>query len=197
MTFSSGLFDHIRGLVAMRDEFGCDLSSQTQNVRRSLAYERFVTRLLRRTSRTLSQSPTVLTAQSNMIRAVRLGQILFLYTISPAISVSGVYSQSIASMLRDCLLQSYRRLNSWLRWPSEVLCWLLFNGAITKQAKHIQHWYFQCTTEFLHSQRITNFSQVEELMRKVCWIEDMFGTACRLLFRHVLPKVELAAYMNR
>ena len=172
--------------MALREEFGCDPLPHDKGRERSLAYYEFVSRRLCRTSRSLPQPLVVNTAETIVLRSIRLGQILFLYTISPAMSVSGVYSRSIAEALRLCLEQPNLQNGDSLYWSPEVLCWLLFNGAITTQAKVTQEWYFSRVRDFLRSQGISRFDQVENLLRKVCWLEDQFGIACRTLFRNLV-----------
>ncbi|KAK5045750.1 hypothetical protein LTR84_008842 [Exophiala bonariae] len=184
--FATDIFEDIRKLVALREEFCSEPEPREKRRERNFAYHKFVSRCLRRTSRSLPQVLAVNTAETIVLRSIRLGQILFMYTISPAMSVSGVYSRSIAEALRLSLEQPSPQNGDSLYWSPEVLCWLLFNGAITIQTKATQQWYFRRVREFLRSQCISYFNQVENLLRKVCWYEDQFGTACRTLFRDLV-----------
>ncbi|KIW11763.1 hypothetical protein PV08_09035 [Exophiala spinifera] len=186
----SDVFDDIRRLVALREEYGCDPLPHGRDRERSLAYLELVSHRLHRTARSLPHSLLVSTAETIVLRCIRLGQILFMYTVSPAMSVSGVYSRSIADALRLCLEQTNPENGDAVYWSPEVLCWLLFNGAITNQAKVTQKWYFSRLREFLHSQSISHFDQVEVLLRKVCWLEDQFGVACRTLYRDLVLAVD-------
>lgn len=181
-------FDDVRRLVHLRNEFGCDRLPREKDVQRGFAYENFVSQCLIRAARSLPVLTNVETAESNVLRSVRLGQILFLYTLCPAMSNSEIYTQSAVGALRTCLERSYNVYGGKDTWPPEVLCWLLFNGAITNQLKPLQGWYFRQVAEFLNSHHIRSFDKVEKLMREVCWLEDEFGTTCRAVFGHVLRR---------
>ena len=181
--FPPDIFGDVQRLVVLRNEFGCDPLPRDEDRKRSIAYNGFVSRFLTRASKSLSMLAPGDTAKSKVIRSIQLGQILFLYTVCPAMSVSGVYSQSIAVALRDFLEGPYELASGEsVLWSPDVLCWLLFNGAITKQAKPLQGWYLRQLRELLKSQRIAHFQQVESLLRKVCWLEEQFGVACRAVY---------------
>jgi len=146
-------------------------------------YQTFVSQRLSRASASLSSSPIADFAQSTVLRSIQLGQILFLYNFCPSMSISGVYCQSLAVALRGCLEQAGQSDPSKRpSWAPEILCWVLVNGAITKQESALQAWFLRRVAEFRDVHGLDTFDRLVEMLRKVVWIEAEFGAACRDLW---------------
>jgi len=178
--FPEDIFDNLKLLVRLRTD------SEEEDERINSVYQDFVSRCLKNASTSLSTPPKINVKESNAVRCIQLGQILFLYTICPSMSVSGVYSQSIALALRGCLEAGWSESGDTFIWLPEVLCWLLVNGAITQQEKSIQLWYLRRLIEFTRHQKLQTFEQLESLLRKTVWSEEQFGSACRSIWMEML-----------
>lgn len=174
------IFDNLKLLLRLKAKLDED------NERRNSALHEFVSRCLKCAFTSLSTPPPANVTESNAVRCIQLGQILFLYTICQSMSVSGVYSQSIAVALRGCLETGWSGSGGPVIWSPEVLCWLLVNGAITQQVKSSQVWYLKRVIEFTRHQKLQTFDQVESLLRKTAWTEEQFGPACRSIWREVM-----------
>jgi hypothetical protein len=172
------IFDDVNLLVRLMAEFGCESMPDEEDERRDFVYKEFVSRCLGRVLNSISTAGKANVA-SNAVRCIQLAQILFLYTICPSMSVLGVYCQAVAVALRACLEASCGEFGEPVRWSPEVLCWLLINGAITKQRKSHQQWYEKRVVDFTRHHRIQTFDRLEALLRNVVWSGDKFRTACR------------------
>jgi hypothetical protein len=178
--FPMGIFDDLKLLVRLRTEM------DEEDERKNTSYQDFVSRCLMRASTSLATPPKANATEPIVLRCIQLGQILFLYQICPSMSVSGVYSQSIALALRGCLEVGSSEAGDRMIWSPEVLCWLLVNGAITQQVKSLQLWYLRRVIEFTRYQRLQTFNQLEAMLRKTVWVEGQFGSACRSLWMEIL-----------
>lgn len=172
------IFDNLKIFVRLRAELDED------DERRSCVLQDFVSRCLKLASTSLST--LLLASMSNAVQCIQLGQILFLCTICPSMSVSGVYSQSIAVALRGCLETGWGESGDPVVWSPEVLCWLLVNGAITQQVMSLQVWYLRRLVEFTRYQKLQTFDQLESLMRKTAWADEQFGPACKSIWKEVM-----------
>ncbi|KAN0091817.1 hypothetical protein V8E51_017664 [Hyaloscypha variabilis] len=184
------IFDDVNLLVRLMTEFGCESMPDEEDERRDCVYKEFVSRCLGRVLNSISTAPEANVAESNAVRCIQLAQILFLHTICPSVSVSGVYCQAVAVALRACLEAGCGEFGEPVRWSPEVLCWLLINGAITKQRKTHQQWYQKRVVDFIRYQRIQTFDQLEALLRNVVWSGDTFRTACRSFWMQNLAAPE-------
>jgi len=101
-------------------------------------------------------------------------------------SVSGFYSQSTAMALRRCLETGWGASGDSVIWSPDVLCWLLFNGAITQPVKSpLYEWYVSRLVEFTRTQRLQGFDQLEYMLRRVVWTEEYFGSSCRSVGKEI------------
>lgn len=178
--FPVDAFDDLKLLVHLKAEL--NQVSDEEAERMSFVYQNFTSRCLARASVALSTPTSSSSKELNASRCIKLGQILFLYTICPSMSVSGVYCQSIATALRACLESGCGESEESVRWSPEVLCWLLINGAITRQTRALQHWYLRRIVDFMRRRGVRTFLQLEVTLRKVVWTEDRFGAACRSIW---------------
>lgn len=178
--FPGYLFDNLKVLMHLTT----DLDDGDE--RRNQFYKDFVSRCLLRASTSLLTPANTNVAESHAERCIQLGQILYLYTICPSMSISGFYSQSIAVALRGCLEAGWGGTGNPVIWSPEILCWLLLNGAVTKQARSLQVWYIKRVAEFTRLQNLQTFDQLEALLYKTAWTEDQFGSACRSIWKEIL-----------
>ena len=128
--------------------------------------------------------------ESNTIRCILLGHILFLLIDCPSMSVSGFYSQSIAMALRGCLETGWGAPGDSVIWSPDVLCWLLFNGAITQPVKSpLYKWYVSRLIDFTTTQRLQRFDQLECMLRRVVWTEECYGSSCRNVSKEIFSDI--------
>ena len=185
-SFPEDIFDNVKILVRLTAHV------DEESERRNDSYQELVTQCLRAASISISTPSTANFAESNALRCIQLGQILFLYTMCPSMSVSGVYSQSIAVALRDCLMTDPGEVGDHVIWSPEVLCWLLVNGAIAKQAKSLRDWYIKWVIKFTRRHKLQTFDQLEALLSKTVWAEGQFGLECRKMWDEIsaIPESE-------
>ena len=178
--FPEDIFDDIKFLVRIKGELDHIPDEEVQ--RKDCIYKTFLSQALSRAYASLSASHVANVVHSEVKRCIQLSKILFLYTICPSMSVSGVYSQSVATALRARLVARSRESECPVRWSSEILCWILVNGAITKQPKASRAWYLRRVEDFRRSRNIQTLDQLIAMLRKIIWVEDKFGSACRRIW---------------
>jgi hypothetical protein len=178
-------FDDVDRLLSMHKRYGNQPLSAWYTRLQSNEYSSLMAARLRRTSQNLMRPAQMRTIDALAMQSVRLGQILFLCTISPSISVAGVYSHAIAGALKDALEVFYLQRDGLCMWPYELLLWLLFNGLITEKAGAAKIWFRSRVVEIIWTRGIRDFGQVKSLLTETCWSEDIFEALCRDAFERL------------
>jgi hypothetical protein len=124
---------------------------------------------------------------SNMMRSVYLSKIMFLYIVSPAITLSGVSPSTIAMFLRLSLEAGLAPPSgsSPAIWNPELLCWVLMTGAVTKQDETHRGWFVRRAAEFSRLHGICSFEGLAEVLQKVAWAEGKFAQSCQRVWNEV------------
>ena len=159
-----------------------------EDERNNSIYQDFLSRCLEDAATSLSTPPKGSVLESNAVRCILLGHILFLLIDRPSMSVCGFYSHSVAMALRDCLETGWGASGDPVVWSPDVLCWLLFNGAITQPVRSPLHkWYMSRLVEFTRAQGLEGFDQLEYMLRRVIWTEELFGASCKRVGKEIFP----------
>jgi hypothetical protein len=174
-------FEEIRRLAVLTETIVVKPAAHELTQWRNLLYKKLVLRRLQRTLDRLAHLEVISAEESRTEPPLQLAQILFLFTIHPTMSFSGACSQSVAETLRETLEQRIAENGSMFFCSPQLLCWLLFNGAITQQLLSARLWFRQRVVEFLKTTNAKHFDEIEVLLRKVCWSER-FGKACRTFY---------------
>lgn len=177
--FPQDIFVDFRLLVHQIKDF--DEEDENNNC----IYQDFLSRCLENAATSLSTPPKASVLESNAVRCIFLGQILFLLTDRPSMSVCGFYSQSISMALRECLETGWGTSGDLVIWSPEVLCWLLFNGAIIQSVKSpLYKWYISRLVDFTRTHSLQGSDQLEYMLRRVVWTE-CFGSSCRSVGKEI------------
>lgn len=125
---------------------------------------------------------------SSMMRSVYLSKIMFLYIVSPAITLSGVSPSTIALFLRTSLeagLTPPSGSSSTAIWNPELLCWVLMTGAVTKQDDAHRGWFVRRVAEYCSLYGIYSFDGLAESLQRVAWADGKFAQSCQRVWSEV------------
>lgn len=125
---------------------------------------------------------------SNMMQSVYLSKIMFLYIVSPAITLSGVSPSMIAMSLRASLEDGLASSGAQVAiWNPELLCWVLMTGAVTTQDEQHRAWFVKRVSDFCTVHGIYSFEGLAELLQKVAWAEGKFASSVQRVWHEIDP----------
>jgi len=122
---------------------------------------------------------------ANMMRSVYLSKIMFLYIVSPAITLSGVSPSTIALSLRASLEADLDASRGPGIWDPALLCWVLMTGAVTTQDEIHRDWFVNRVAEYCSLHGINSFEDLVEGLQTIIWAEGKFAHSCRRVWTEV------------
>ncbi|KAK5049008.1 hypothetical protein LTR84_005430 [Exophiala bonariae] len=147
-------------------------------------------RLMYAASRLGTQSADYDSQVANMMQSVYLGKIMFLYIVSPAITLSGVSPSTIAMSLKASLEDGLAASETApVGWNQDLLCWVLMVGAVTTQDDSHRRWFVRWVAEFCSVHSIYAFESLAELLQRIAWADGKFARTCQRVWSEIEPLI--------
>lgn len=148
-------------------------------------FQKFLSSRLQHAAIAIGRAPLVSSEVAKMTRSVQLSKILFLYIISPAITISGVSASSIALSLKTSLEMGFEASESPTIWKPQLLCWVLMTGAVTPQIRGNRVWFVRRVAQYIALYRVHRFDNLVKVLQLTAWSEGEFARRCNQVWKEL------------